>query len=67
MTKTIQIQGMMCQHCVAHVKKALEALPGVAADVRLEEGKAVVTLSQSVEDAALIAAVTGAGYQAQMA
>lgn len=66
MTKTMKIQGMMCQHCVAHVKKALEALPGVSADVRLEEGKAVVTLSQPTEDGALIAAVTGAGYQAEV-
>ena len=36
MQKTIQVEGMMCQHCVAHVKNALEKIPGVQAEVSLE-------------------------------
>ncbi len=44
MTKTMKIEGMMCGHCEAAVKKALEALDGVAgAEVSHEKGTAVVT------------------------
>ena len=65
MKKTVYIEGMMCMHCVAHVKKALEALDGVSeADVQLDEKRAVVTLSKPVADDALLAAVTDAGYTA---
>ena len=67
MTKTMNIQGMMCPHCVAHVKKALTAIPGVEADVQLENNCAVITMAQPVEDAVLVKAVVDAGYQAQMA
>lgn len=67
MTKTVNIQGMMCQHCVAHVKKALEGIPGVTADVQLENNRAVVTLAQPVEDAVLVKVVADAGYEAQIA
>ncbi len=67
MTKTMNIQGMMCPHCVAHVNKALTAIPGVTADVQLENKRAVITLTQPVEDAVLVKAVTDAGYEAQMA
>ena len=43
MTKTLNVTGMMCQHCVAHVKKALEGVDGVSAvDVNLEAGTATV-------------------------
>jgi Cu2+-exporting ATPase len=63
-TKTMKIEGMMCGHCEARVKKALEAVPGVAAaEVSHEKGTAVVTLSQPVEDAVLSAAVTEQDYQ----
>ena len=61
MTKTISIEGMMCQHCVAHVTKALTALPGVTAQVDLDSKTATVT--GSADDAALKAAVEEAGYQ----
>ena len=61
MTQTIHIQGMMCAHCVSHVTQALNALPGVSAQVDLESGTAVVTGDASPE--ALKAAVEGAGYQ----
>ncbi len=65
MKKTVFIEGMMCIHCVAHAKKALEALAGVAeAEVSLEEKNAVLTLSAPVEDAAIMNAITEAGYTA---
>ena len=63
MTKTIHIEGMMCAHCEATVKKALEALDGVAsAAVSHEAGSAVVTLSAPVDDAALTEAVQAKDY-----
>lgn len=63
MEKTMKIEGMMCGHCEARVKKALEALPGVAgAQVSHEAGTAVVTLSAPVDDAALKAAVEAQDY-----
>ena len=63
-TKTIMIDGMMCEHCEATVKKALEALPGVQnAQVSHEKGAAVVTLSAPVEDAALRKAVEDEDYR----
>ncbi len=62
MKKTISIEGMMCQHCVAHVSKALTAVPGVeSVEVSLENNCAVVT--GSVEDNALAQAVADAGYE----
>ena len=60
MKKTVTIEGMMCAHCVAHVEKALAALPGVKATVDLTSGTAVV--EGDVTDEAIRAAVTGAGY-----
>ena len=63
MTKTIHIEGMMCAHCEATVKKALEALDGVAsAAVSHEAGTAVVTLGAPVDDAALTEAVQAKDY-----
>ena len=64
MKKTMKIEGMMCGHCEAAVKKALEAIEGVAsADVSHESGTAVVTLSAPVEDAALKKAVEDKDYK----
>ena len=60
MTKTLSIQGMMCPHCVAHVSKALNDIPGVTATVDLASNSATVT--GEAEDAVLIQAVTDAGY-----
>ena len=58
MTKTVKIQGMMCGHCEATVKKALEALPFVAeAAVSHEAGTAVLTLSGELDEAAVKNAV----------
>lgn len=64
MTKTIQIEGMMCKHCVAHVKEALEKLDGVKeADVSLEKKNAVLVLEKDVPDSLLKKAIEDAGYQ----
>ena len=64
MNKTIHIEGMMCAHCEATVKKALEALDGVEnATVSHEAGTAVVTLSAPVADDALRDAVQAKDYK----
>ena len=64
MTKTMKIEGMMCEHCEMTVKKALEALDGVEnAEVSHEKGEAVVTLSKDVDDAALTKAVMDKDYK----
>ena len=64
MKKTIQIEGMMCGHCEATVKKALEALPQVdSAQVSHTAGTAVVTLNADVEDAVLTKAVEDKDYK----
>ena len=63
MKKVLVVDGMMCAHCQAHVKKALESVPGVvAADVDLNKKTATVDLSGEVADQALMDAVTEAGY-----
>ncbi|MDO4343007.1 MAG: heavy metal translocating P-type ATPase [Eubacteriales bacterium] len=63
MERTMEIRGMMCGHCEAAVKKALEAVPGVAeAKVSHETGTAVVTLTAAVDDAALKKAVEDRDY-----
>ena len=64
MTKTMKIEGMMCGHCEAAVKKALEALDGVAsAEVSHEKGTAVVTLDKDVDNAVLTKAVEDKDYK----
>ncbi len=63
MEKTIKIEGMMCPHCEMRVKKALEAVPGVAeATASHTAGTAVVTLTEPVDDAVLKKAVEDQGY-----
>ena len=63
MNKTIKIEGMMCGHCEATVKKALEALDGVsAAEVSHTTGTAVVTLDKPVDDTVLKKAVEDKDY-----
>lgn len=63
MTKTIKIDGMMCPHCEATVKKALEAIDGVTSAVASHtEKKATVELSKDVDTAVLEQAVVDAGY-----
>lgn len=64
MVKTMKIEGMMCGHCEAHVKKALEALDGVeSAQVSHESGTAVVTLASDVSADALKNAVEVQDYR----
>ena len=62
MNKTMTIEGMMCMHCKAHVEKALNAIPGVTAQVDLEAGKATVDCPAAVTAEDLTKAVTDAGY-----
>ena len=64
MTKTMNIEGMMCGHCEAAVKKALEALPEVAsAEVSHEKGTAVVTLEKEIADEVLKKTVEDKDYE----
>ncbi len=64
MVKVLNIEGMMCAHCQAHVKEALEGLEGVTqAEVSLEDKRASVTMAQEISDESLTEAVTKAGYK----
>ena len=64
MEKTMKIEGMMCGHCEARVKKALEALPEVdRADVSHEKGIAVLTLNAEVADELLKKTVEDQDYK----
>ena len=63
MEKTLKVEGMMCGHCEAHVKQALEALPQVTeATADHVSGTVVVKLNAEVSDAELAKAVETAGY-----
>ena len=62
--KTLKIEGMMCGHCEATVKTALEQVPGVSqAQVSHEKGTAVVTLTAEVTDEVLKTAVEAKDYK----
>ncbi|MBE5751287.1 MAG: cadmium-translocating P-type ATPase [Clostridiales bacterium] len=64
MKKTMKIEGMMCQHCVAHVTKALQGVDGVqSVNVNLKKKFAEVELAQDVSNETLTAAVVEAGYE----
>lgn len=64
MTKTMNIEGMMCGHCEARVKKALESVDGVSgAVVSHEKNEAVVTLAKEVDDEVLKKAVEEQDYK----
>ena len=64
MQKTLKVEGMMCVHCEARVKKALEAIEGVSEAVASHEaGTAVVTLTQDVADDVLKKAVEDQDYK----
>ncbi len=63
-TRTYTVTGMTCGHCVASVTEEVQEIPGVEnVDVVLESGALTVTSSQSLDDAAVRAAVEEAGYQ----
>ena len=60
----IKVNGMMCAHCEAHVKKALEAIDGIESAVAShEENMVTLTNSKDVDEALIKAAVTEAGYE----
>ena len=64
MEKTLKVEGMMCGHCEAHVKQALEAIPQVDSAVASHTaGTVKVTLNAPVDDAVLVKAVQDAGYK----
>ena len=64
MEKTLKIEGMMCGHCEAHVKKALETLDGVTnAEVSHKAGTAVVTMEKEITNDVLKQAVEDQGYK----
>ena len=60
---TMKINGMMCPHCQAAVKKALEGFEGVQADVNLEDKAAYIEAPENTDRDALAKAVTDAGYE----
>ncbi len=63
MKKTVYIDGMMCNHCTAHVQKALEALEEVnSVEMSLENKSAMLMLSSDVDDSVLSQVITDAGY-----
>jgi Cu2+-exporting ATPase len=64
MKKTMKVKGMMCPHCEARVKSALEAIVGVSsAEVSHKKGSCVISLNSEVANELLVAAVTEAGYK----
>lgn len=61
--KTMKVEGMMCSHCEASVKKALEAVPGVkSAEASAAAGEAYLIMAPETAEAELIKAVEAAGY-----
>ncbi len=66
MKKTLKVEGMMCQHCVAHVTKALQGVDGVSSvEVNLKKKSATVELSKEINENLLTQAVMEAGYEAK--
>ena len=64
MKKTLKIEGMMCQRCVAHVTKALQGIEGAASvEVNLKKKTAIVELLQEVENDVFVSIITEAGYE----
>ena len=64
MQKVLKIEGMMCMHCVAHVKNALEGIDGVkSVEVSLEKGEATLELTKDVSNNVFKEAIDKAGYK----
>ena len=60
----IKVNGMMCEHCEAHVKKALEAIDGIESAVAShDENLVTITASKDIDEAVIKAAVEDAGYE----
>ena len=62
MKKTIEIDGMSCQHCATRVEKALNALPGVKAYVNLTAKMAEVSADTELSDETLTETISALGY-----
>ncbi|MDC7244544.1 MAG: heavy metal translocating P-type ATPase [Sphaerochaetaceae bacterium] len=62
-TKELNVNGMMCDHCVSHVKKALESIGGCTVTVSLEDKRATVTSESHLDDDLLRSKVAEAGYE----
>ena len=64
MVKTIKIEGMMCMHCEASVKKALEAIDGITVnEVSHEKGIAIISLTKDIADELIIKAIEDKDYK----
>ena len=64
MEKVIKIEGMMCMHCVAHVKEALSSLKGVDnVEVSLDKGEAVISSKKEIKDKDIEKVISKAGYK----
>lgn len=63
MNKVMNIEGMMCAHCQAHVEKALNTIDGVKATVDLKNNCASIELSKDIDESVLAKAVEEAGYK----
>lgn len=67
-TIRLRVEGMGCDGCVASVREALQAVPGVTwAEVDLQRGTAEVDVVPPIQPASLVAAVDAAGYEAAIA
>lgn len=63
MAETVKIKGMMCNHCVMAVKKALNEIPGITnVEVDLEKGEATFDCDASVESETVVSQIEKAGY-----
>ncbi|MGI6674510.1 MAG: heavy-metal-associated domain-containing protein [Limnochordia bacterium] len=63
MKKVVEIKGMSCEHCQNRVEKALNALPGIRAEVNHKKGQAVLSVDGEWNEEAVIQAVSNAGYE----
>ncbi len=64
MTKTVKIEGMMCEHCEMHIKKALESIDGItSATASHTAGTAVIEETKDVPASEIAKAVEDAGYK----
>ena len=61
--KTMKIEGMTCEHCVANVTRILNQIDGVSAEVKLSAGTAVVSCDREISEDVLREAVEGIGYE----
>lgn len=62
-TKTFQVEGMHCQHCVNRVMSDVQDIPHVSASVNLKKGTVTVSMERKVDDAVIIAAIEKGGYK----